>query len=84
MPIHQFVSQIKVRSRFLRVFVFLISFLLKMPQGWTDGADRYPGLVFLSTNWSECSCDHTVYSMFPSSTLAHTIQKILASTYIGV
>ncbi|KAF8474400.1 hypothetical protein DFH94DRAFT_636020 [Russula ochroleuca] len=44
MPIHQFVSEIK------------------MPQGWTDGADRYP-----------------VYSMYPSSTLAHTIQKILAT-----
>lgn len=35
---------------------------IKMPQGWTDGADRYP-----------------VYSVFPSSTLAYTIQKVLAT-----
>ncbi|KAH9018725.1 hypothetical protein EDB85DRAFT_1873549, partial [Lactarius pseudohatsudake] len=36
--------------------------LLRMPQGWTDGADRYP-----------------VYSVFPSSTLSYTIQKVLAT-----
>ncbi|KAI0287491.1 hypothetical protein BC826DRAFT_1044152 [Russula brevipes] len=35
---------------------------VKMPQGWTDGADRYP-----------------VYSVFPSSTLAYTIEKLLAT-----
>ncbi|KAI0266126.1 hypothetical protein BC834DRAFT_824223 [Gloeopeniophorella convolvens] len=35
---------------------------IKMPQGWTDGADRYP-----------------VYSVFPSSTLAYTVQKLLAT-----
>jgi len=35
---------------------------IKMPQGWTDGADRYP-----------------VYSVFPSSTLAYTIQMLLAT-----
>lgn len=35
---------------------------IKMPQGWTDGADRYP-----------------VYSVFQSSTLAYTIQKLLAT-----
>ncbi|KAI0252538.1 hypothetical protein BJV78DRAFT_1124610 [Lactifluus subvellereus] len=35
---------------------------IKMPQGWTDGADRYP-----------------VYSVFPSSTLTYTIQKLLAT-----
>ncbi|KAF8269485.1 hypothetical protein EI94DRAFT_1725127 [Lactarius quietus] len=35
---------------------------IKMPQGWTDGADKYP-----------------VYSVFPSSTLAYTVQKLLAT-----
>ncbi|KAI0064227.1 hypothetical protein BV25DRAFT_1898733 [Artomyces pyxidatus] len=35
---------------------------IKMPHGWTDGADKYP-----------------VYSVFPSSTLAYTIQKLLAT-----
>ncbi|KAI0000147.1 hypothetical protein BJV74DRAFT_821878 [Russula compacta] len=35
---------------------------VKLPQGWTDGADRYP-----------------VYSVFPSSTLAYTVQKLLAT-----
>ncbi len=28
--------------------------------------------------------DNTVYSVFPSSTLAYTIQMLLASTYIDV
>jgi hypothetical protein len=28
--------------------------------------------------------DNTVYSVFPSTTLAFTIQKLLASTYIGL
>ncbi|KAI0298652.1 hypothetical protein B0F90DRAFT_1731455 [Multifurca ochricompacta] len=35
---------------------------IKMPQGCTDGADKYP-----------------VYSVFPSSTLAYTIEKLLAT-----
>ncbi|KAI9449702.1 hypothetical protein F5148DRAFT_1246200 [Russula earlei] len=35
---------------------------IKMPHGWTDGADRFP-----------------VYSVFPSSTLAYTIQKLLTT-----
>lgn len=47
MPVHQLVSQIKVCSRSV-VPVFLISLFLKLPQGWTDGADRYPGPTFLS------------------------------------
>jgi hypothetical protein len=54
MPIHQFVSEIKVRLRSQRVCFPNLS-ILKMPQGWTDGADRYPGPVFLSTNLIECS-----------------------------
>jgi hypothetical protein len=29
-------------------------------------------------------CDHTVYSVFQSSTLAYTIQKLLASMYNGL
>ena len=35
-----------------------------MPQGWTDGADRYPGPVLLSTKWIECSFMITQYTAY--------------------
>ena len=35
----------------------------QMPQGWTDGADRYPGLAsFISNNRIECSYAATQYT----------------------
>lgn len=34
----------------------------QMPQGWTDGADRYPGLTFFSIGWIECSYAVTQYT----------------------
>jgi len=34
----------------------------QMPQGWTDGADRYPGLAFFSISWIECSYAVTQYT----------------------
>jgi hypothetical protein len=41
-------------------------------------------LVLLSSQGARCVLihDHTVYSVFPSSTLTYTIQKLLASKFI--
>lgn len=40
--------------------------------------------VLLSSQGARCVLirDHTVYSVFPSSTLTYTIQKLLASAFI--
>jgi hypothetical protein len=54
MPIQQLVSQIKVRSR-LPCIRFPNPSAFQMPHGWTDGADRYPGLPFFLSLYVECS-----------------------------
>jgi len=50
MPIQQLVSQIKVPFTFPSRLPPLDPATLQMPQGWTDGADRYPGLAFFSNS----------------------------------
>ena len=63
MPIQQLVSQIKVPFAFPSRFALPDPTAFQMPQGWTDGADRYPGLAsFISYSRIECSYAVTQYT----------------------
>jgi hypothetical protein len=81
MPIQQLVSQIKVRSGFHRGSFSDLP-LFRCPMGGQMELTDIP--VLLSSQGARCVLirDHTVYSVFPSSTLTYTIQKLLASKSI--
>jgi hypothetical protein len=81
MPIQQLVSQIKVSSRFqIRLRTLTRSFQRCLMDGRTVLTDI---LVLLHPQrlYRALRRKRTVYSVFPSSTLTYTIQKLLASTH---